>query len=62
VFSLAGRLTMLREGQHATVVHLPATGHQHKARGETMQQASPFTVASHRDSSALIMVAIDHLN
>jgi hypothetical protein len=31
-------LTMLREGQHATVIQLPATERQHKARGETVRE------------------------
>ena len=34
-------LTMLREGQHATVIQLPATERQHKARGETVWEPSP---------------------
>ena len=33
-------LTMLREGQHATVIQLPATERQHKARGETVREPS----------------------
>ena len=34
-------LTMLREGQRATVIQLPATERQHKARGETIWDPSP---------------------
>ena len=34
-------LTMLREGQHATVIQLPATERQRKARGETVQEPIP---------------------
>ena len=34
-------LTMLREGQRATVILLPATERQHKARGETIWDPSP---------------------
>ena len=34
-------LTMLREGQHATVIQLPATESQRKARGETVQEPIP---------------------
>ena len=34
-------LTMLREGQRATVIQLPATERQHKARGETVREPSP---------------------
>jgi hypothetical protein len=32
---------MLREGQHATVIQLPATERQRKARGETVQEPIP---------------------
>src|SRR6516225_6126615 len=34
-------LTMLREGQHATVIQSPATERQHNARGETVREPSP---------------------
>jgi hypothetical protein len=34
-------LTMLREGQHATVIQLPTTERQRKARGETVQEPIP---------------------
>jgi hypothetical protein len=33
-------LTKLLEGQHATVIQLPATERLHKARGDTVQEAS----------------------
>jgi len=34
-------LTMLREGQHAPVIQLPATERQHNARGETVREPNP---------------------